>query len=610
MREPCCCPQDNALTTCEDVDAAIAHLQRRIRSLIGRRNTLAPINSRLPKEVLCEIFLQLASECFHRRHERPRETFGTRSSVGGNNRPSNEPSLIREGYTAPRTRYAEAYAWLVVIHVCRYWRDTAYAFPNLWSIISIRHNSRGCVEQLLKRSKQAPLTIEHDYSIATDRGMPPAILGEIHRIRSLRTQDGNAWSKLEKSLSDASVLEILDITVAGDIVREHPTEHTDRAPMAPKLRELSLRRASPAILHALSCSTLVKLRVAFLQPLYVSLTDLLRRLPLLEELHLDDVLAYTPDLGTSGGPLSLPRLRSLYLNQSQREHWKAPASLLACLVVPSTVRLNFRGHTPDEYVSDYESLYRSIASIVSNRSFAPPQHPIACHIQSDVIYSLELNMWSQDIPMHELDITDLEYTSAKAKSSITIVWRGHYTGAAFHALLCYFPLTKLRTLHLENVSIYGDTWWTLAQAQNLREIKVEPHALAIELIAALQSPPPPLDELPKGHPPFSDRLFPKLETLTLRSVKWNTHTHTHNAEQARPVVADVEAMLESRRSHGVPLKRLFLEDGINTHTDEMDRLRDSGELEAFSWDSDGGRHYRTSCDDCNANKDGSTILGS
>lgn len=583
MGELCCCAPDSAYNSCEDVDAAITHFRGRLRSLITRRNALVPINSRLPREILCEIFLQLASVSL----------FGTGGSQPVlDNRPS--PSSDTESAAATRVDYTTKYAWLAITHVCRYWRDIARAFPNLWSLIVIfphwHHPRTVYIDELLRLSKQAPLTIQHGYT--SPCMMPYAMLDEMHRIRDLQifVQNANNWSKLGKSFSNAPLLERLDVTMSRDSV--DTTWYMEYAANAPKLRELSLCRTSPAMLQALASSTLVKLHVAFLTPPSGPLTDLLLRLPLLEELHLHEAFASTPDQAASA-MIPLPRLRSLRLTHILNQGWEASANLLASLVVPSTVKIYFQGDASVEYFDDYESVYRSIASIISDDSLGPSQQPVACHAQ-DKGRTLTLSMWSKKISMHELDTFE---TESGVEGQVTIAWRGEHRGVAFHALLVYFPLPTLRLLHLNDISTYDDTWWTLAQSQDLREIKIGPHDIAVELVNALQSPPPPPDELPDGHPPFSSHLFPNLEALTLRSVKWNTHTYS--AERVQPVVVDVEAMLTSRRSHGIPLKQLYLENGINTHTDEMDRLRDSGGLERFLWDSKGGIDYETGCDDCN-----------
>lgn len=591
MGKLCCCAPDSAYNSCEDVDAAISHFQGRLHSLIARRNALAPINSRLPKEILCEIFLQLASECF----------FGT--SQSSPRVPHHHPSLDAldedsltsdtKGAAATRIDYTPRYAWLAITHVCRYWRDIARGFPNLWSLIDILPNWNHepvYVDELLRLSKQAPLTIQHGYSSQHLVSQVESVLDEMYRIQDLKifVQNANIWSRLEKSVFNAPLLERLHVMI--NHMTANDTWYMEYTANVPKLRELSLCLTSPAMLQALASSTLVKLHVDFPLPPSGSLTDLLLRLPLLEELHLQEVFASTSDQAAST-MIPLPRLRSLRL--SHYLGWEASANLLASLVVPSTVKIHFIGEASVEYFDDYESVYRSIASIISDNSLAPSQQPVACHAQ-DTDRVLTLSMWSQEISMPELDAFE---TESGVEGQVTIVWRGRHTGVAFHALLVYFPLPKLRLLHLDNVSTYDDTWWTLAQAQDLREIKIGPHDIAVELVTALQSSPPPPNELPDGHPPFSSHLFPNLEALTLRSVKWNTHTYS--AERVQPVVLDVEAMLTSRHSHGVPLKRLYLENGINTHTDEMDRLRDSGGLARFLWDSKGGIDYETSCDDCN-----------
>lgn len=466
---------------------------------------------------------------------------------------------------------------MAITYVCKYWRDITLGLPRLWSLNIVHRNHIARIERSLERSKQAPLTVRH--GLFSKCLMPAGVFDEMHRMRDLQVllQDTESWLRLKDSLANAPLLEALDATVALDVART--TRRFDYTAVTPKLRKLSLSQGSSAMFQALLCPTLVKLHVKMLMPRSVPFIDVLRRLPLLEELELSEAFIPAVDITVLVEPVPLIRMRALSFSESKG--WKAPASLLASLTLPSTVRIHFKAEASDGYFDDYEPLYRAIASTFADDPLAPPQHIAACYAQGG-LRMLKLQLWTKKIAMRQMGATNPKRALTKAEpSQLTIEWCGWHTGQALHALFCYFPLPKLSRLRLNDVPTYDDTWWTLAQAQNLREIKIEPHEIAVELITALQSSPPEDTAAPNGHPPPSARLFPKLEALTLRSIKWDTRTRSAGD---RPLVAEVRVMLQSRRNHGIPLKRLFLENGIDTQKTDMEYLRRSEEgLEAFSW---------------------------
>ncbi|CAL1713942.1 unnamed protein product [Somion occarium] len=104
-----------------------------------RLNSRAPINARLPTELLIQIFKAYEEMC----------------------RPKHNLSRMEK-------RWARPYGWSVVSLICHYWRDIALATPSLWTFIQAGAPLEQ-IETWLSRSKSLPLqavvhtiNLEHD----------------------------------------------------------------------------------------------------------------------------------------------------------------------------------------------------------------------------------------------------------------------------------------------------------------------------------------------------------------------------------------------------------------------------------------------------------------
>jgi hypothetical protein len=104
----------------KEVDAA----RKLLRSLLIRRNTLAPI-AVLPPEVLARVFHFLARD---------------------------EPPCLG--------RQQPYLGWIGATHVCQMWRDVALADSSLWARISGVVTNKELVSEMLVRARNAPLDID------------------------------------------------------------------------------------------------------------------------------------------------------------------------------------------------------------------------------------------------------------------------------------------------------------------------------------------------------------------------------------------------------------------------------------------------------------------
>lgn len=155
------------LNSLEDFDNAIAGLKTELEKVTTLRNNHAPINRRLPPEVLCSIFLQLAKGC-HAAYD----VYALFSPT---------PRQIVSGLPNPS-------AWMTITHVCRRWRDITLNFPSLWT--SIHNKTAENVHTFIARSQQAPLVInEHHNDAICVRKVFEHLLREHHRWQTFECVD-------------------------------------------------------------------------------------------------------------------------------------------------------------------------------------------------------------------------------------------------------------------------------------------------------------------------------------------------------------------------------------------------------------------------------------
>ncbi|KAJ7115973.1 hypothetical protein C8R44DRAFT_880364 [Mycena epipterygia] len=282
------------------IDQEITKYQESVRALQSRRNALSPVG-RLPAEMLSRIFLFCADP--------------------------DSLSWIRE-----------------VSHISRHWRAVALACPNLWSS-PLYSKGPKWADEMLKRSKQAPLTADLTYMTPRMVNTVHSSLVQISRIGELDVRTGSRAVPEILNLSDtAPYLHSLCLSSPGLSQEEHFTlPDTFLNGEAPRLRRLELTRFflpwdSPLM------SNLTRLKIQnpgpTARPSMPELVEALERMPLLETLELDNALptiaAGVTTIPTPNDRTSLSKLKSIVI---------ANASALECadalnhLSYPSTTNM-------------------------------------------------------------------------------------------------------------------------------------------------------------------------------------------------------------------------------------------------------------------------------
>ncbi|TFK63597.1 hypothetical protein BDN72DRAFT_963813 [Pluteus cervinus] len=280
----------------KQIDKEITQLQERLCSLRTFRNSLPPI-SKIPTEILSKIFSE-----------------------------SQEP--IKSSFLDEvdlRSRFC--ISW-----VCRHWRRTALATPNLWTIISKKNRNSAIdidfAQQFLVRSRDLKISVN---IFQPTRDLLSILASHMHRTEHLRMVD--VPMTLE---SDILFLHPTPVLFSLDLSNTHIPYESDPEPsgIVPQLHHLSISAMHFETPSPLITPTLRSLRIINTLD-GIDVNYLLRMLPLLEnltELVLVSALE-DQDVTIPTERILLPRLESLTLSESNRG---SVFDLLDSLNVPQT----------------------------------------------------------------------------------------------------------------------------------------------------------------------------------------------------------------------------------------------------------------------------------
>jgi hypothetical protein len=198
-----------------DIDSEIQRLNNCICALKSRRNSLCPV-SRLPPEVLSEVFLVLAEQ------------------------------LQAQG------RFEVDFKWTTVAHVCRIWRNIALQHGRLWGKIDTTIPDRTSV--FVDRSKGAPLAVRQSFTgslaeLPTSFTVPSFRYRELH-LRAKEGQLGPNVLQVLNSPIHAPVLESLVLEVSDNYTEYTlpPTVFDYKAPALARLQLQNIRLEWPTSL--------------------------------------------------------------------------------------------------------------------------------------------------------------------------------------------------------------------------------------------------------------------------------------------------------------------------------------------------------------------------
>lgn len=560
----------------EKVDAAISDVLSQLKRLYTIRNSFAPINARLPPEILCNIFLYV----------QPRKRVSYEWTDGPSYR-----QLTR------------------AINVCRRWRNIAIQCSELWTHINLG-GEKEWRDLLITRSKAAPLTIAGHFTpgscIVSDYHNTITLQwNRIHRLEIVLV-DNVAWRSLVEYSSHhpivANSLEVVNIR--KDLGGSYRPDADSSLPpqditiSLPRLRRLKTR-CFPA--HGFICSTLIELHLVTPFPLetVASLVFMLRDLPSLQKLTIMRVFSHKHDYSAvSVEPAHFPSLRELVLVD---EAVGPCAAFLQNIVFPASARIRIRVGTNKRSESDveYDMIHRAIVTRRQDSTYAVAPPLLSCSLGCNDMNKLPINLYST----HETGKALAR--GGKAVSSepdLSVVWLGPLLCKRTRSFLRSFSpiLSQLRIMccnpssepedddHIpDEAEFYCALLGRLGALEELR-VQWTNNSLMDDLTSSLGIVQYWDD------PGGMEKCFARLRTLTISGIDWGTRDdgtfRTNCAEcYGRDLLLALYRALDKRKRKESALRRLVLDEWRNVDVGAMKNFakgfKDAGLLEVFEWTS-------------------------
>ena len=467
------------------IDKEIEKMEEVVRALKARRNRLAAI-SRLPVEVLSEIFAWRATTL----------TSG-----------SKQLEWIKE-----------------VTHISRHWRAVAIGCPRLWT--SIVFSRPAWVEEMLKRSKIGTLVIDARLGYDPARESVEAAclaVSNISRVRKL-TMDagGDSLHKVFKNVpKSAPILQALVLSASPDWVNRRVFHYTVPSELfgddTSQLRRLELTDcdinwASP-LLRGLTHLKLHKTSIYTSRPSTALFLDVLRQLPALRSLDLQDVLPNGSSVVSQQRIVILPPLKYLNISGSVAECSNALRHL--SLSSSAVVKLTCQRMTAS---SDLSNILTFISGLWGTIPRAGKQH--CCPIRSLMIKidnntsgGLGLQTWPTQLPKVECAIPSitLQFYGAQDRRGDVV----RYMDKVIRETCAALPLEQLVMLGVStDIQLEQRTWAsTFGKLASLSSIHVTEASLS-SLVSAMTA-----------------------DTISSNSAKWQSLHTVQAALLPRPAVS-------------------------------------------------------------------------
>ncbi|PPR07153.1 hypothetical protein CVT24_010701 [Panaeolus cyanescens] len=460
----------------DDHHARIRDHNKRLIELRGQRNGQTSI-SFLPPELLREIFLYLRDEW---------------------------PSSIFETSSVPRVKFG----WINVTHVCRFWREVALQYPQLWTQVDV--GLANWAEMVLERSKGADISLEILPNIETSaQRVLWDVLSQPHRLRQIklysRFNSKSLYKEAFERLKDVAAPRLRSLVIAGSCV-DLPTilDKNFLGGGTPRLRHLDVQ----GYFIPWTSPILSGLHVLNIQPTHnfgshaSDFLAALRRLPDLEELTLGR-LPQDLESFDKKQVISFPRLAKLTFEGSGQEF----IALLRHLRFPSTVSLQFksnnifqRNQIPDllEALESSHSLNVSPSNNCPSSKRKTALGPIhALQFGYDPPFMCTLKLWRRPLTCDTYD-TDLATDLPRGQSVLSLG-----LAAASDVLRDILTSFCLDNLHFVDLQTDSTTLLSILEdAPSLKTIRLSGNNV-IDFIARLFESP-----LMPGPPKMYDNFAP------------------------------------------------------------------------------------------------------
>lgn len=525
------------------IDDEITRLTSSLYDLRSQRNALSYI-SRLPIEVLGDIFVHCASDYHYQEHHPPLRS--------------------------------DAPDWVNVSYVCRQWRNVALDCPTLWTYVFV--SSQRWTELLLARSKQESLKIriKIDHPLEKWWRFLRTVADHVERIQELCLLRGNADGETSPLLTPFTRIPRLQV-MEFDGCGSYPTHLEIFRGAIPTLRTLIISKnqmpSCSSQLSGLTSLSLENMRDHGRLDI-VELRSLLGCMHDLAHLHLWNALCGA-DRFLSSEDFDVTQKFTLPLHLS-RLLIAAPLSTIVAFLSYFKIasetdmkllcfgeRPTFQGPWKEIFSYDEENYLQndccSLYSLLAQRLCSPGDQALFGRIRTLSIHCSDRELvfssserygrcprllkarevyWDCDIPLQ----LSIKFTSIMR------------SGGLITSNICRsVPPKDVRSVHICSLE-YCSTLWTisLAHFQEVRHLKATDCNIT-GLFSALSLVSPHDAENQEGHVDQHLRCAPALEELECISC-W--------IDKRQGIPAGFRTALSIRKERGRALKRLIIKDDV------------------------------------------------
>ncbi|KAG1746580.1 uncharacterized protein EDB91DRAFT_1266837 [Suillus paluster] len=547
-----------------EIDNELVALEERMRALRMRRNSFSPISS-IPPEILGAIFV-------HHAHQ------------------------VQMLY-APDSHVV--LSWLIVGHVCCYWREVALGTPELWATPFL--NSSKGTEEMLMRSKMAPLILRTGQQYRIDCVQKTLI--HIERLQEVSLMFSNGGMthhcivEFLNKLSSCSAPKLLSLSLEGAYTQA-PQMAIPTTFLAPNLRKLQITRCN--LSWASSVLTgLTVLDIKALPPQCLPTLDefmsALRRMPALHTLALEDALPTLP-VNTNSLPrvpramnVRLPHLKRLRLVAKMLE----VANVLNRVELPNLagleIRLGCRVSSSGNATQEW-NLSLSIISRLLDCYFKAESRQVPRSVRLSADGPIRLQCSTVRNPLSWVATSwvgstskaflDMEWT-AESPVILDFDFPRETSRTILYNLRRLVPLRSLEALYVEGHFPCWDGFWNdvtaRGTARNLAYIYLRGNAPALEdLLKSLRSHKHSVSRSMGGHLRRGPIFSPALSHLVLDNLDFDQYTMTF----LRP--SDLRDVLMDRVNEGRGLDHLAMTVCTGVSAREVRLLREV--VADVSWD--------------------------